>query len=237
MLRSEPENDTYTFDTFVSDAAMRDVVAACIAVGAQRAEAPNPLFLFGGTGCGKTHLLRAMARAMRQSGMGRQVLRLPTDSFVRQLIEAIRDDALSAFRRELEALDALLLDDLHLLPRLPGTLAAICHELRNLLGHGVQVVAAAVTPDELRWLQERLPIHSLIVEIPYPGRAARFEIAQRAASSSPAKFSKKRLRAIAAAHPGSTPELRGAVTRIAARRAARECSRAASRIPNRDAPL
>lgn len=219
---TEPENAAYTFETFVAGDDNRSSVQLCIAASRNPGEAHNPLLLHGRTGSGKTHLLHAIAHALKSARAKTTVLRLSADALVRSLIEAIRDDTVAAFRQELLAVDALLLDDLHSLSETPRTLSEVSYHLRELVSARKQVVVTSITPAELQFAASREPsdVQPMIAEIRYPDSASRVLIARQAAAALRATLSDRALRTVAEGVRGSAPEIRGVIARIAAEQAA-----------------
>lgn len=111
---SNPFDNKYTFETFVTGSSNQFAHAACQAVSKQPGQCYNPLFLFGGAGLGKTHLLRAIGREIFQNEGDLKILFLTSESFTNELIQAIRVDRMKEFREKYRfGCDVLLLDDVH----------------------------------------------------------------------------------------------------------------------------
>lgn len=152
MTTHHPAN---TFADFVVSESSHVAFTAAMDVAESPACAYNPLFLYGRTGCGKSHLLHAIAHAMR--ARQRNVLHVAAEAFVVRLIAAIRSDEVSAFRHSIAAVDALLLDDLSDAFDKPHTREGIFRTLEELSTHGVQVVAASeMRPAEIIEQSSRL---------------------------------------------------------------------------------
>jgi chromosomal replication initiator protein len=219
---TDSENAAYSFETFVAGDSNRSVAQLCIEACRNPGEAHNPLLLYGRTGSGKTHLLHAIAHELRHANAKSMVLRMSADTLVRSLIRAIRDDTLAAFRQELLAVDALLLDDIHSLSETPRTLTEVCHHLTDLVSARRQVVVTSITPAEFESLAGRVSqdVQPVLAEIRYPDSTGRLLIARRAAAALGVTLSDRTLRAVAEAVIGSAPEVRGVIARVAAEQAA-----------------
>lgn len=193
-----------TFDTFVPSAATRRAVDLCRAAALRSADAPNPLFLHGPSGAGKTHLLEAIHHAISP---GAAVLHLPGAELVQRLVGALRRDALADWCRSLHALDALLVDDFNLLgtPVAEGELLRL---LDDAAAHGVQVVVTSLHPPAR-------PTRALSVEITLPDLPARIEIARHACRQRGLALSEHTLQRLARRHANNPRELQAAVARTA----------------------
>jgi len=145
----------YTFDSFVVNDASREAFDAAMAVAHNPPAAHNPLVLFGPTGSGKTHLLYAIEEGLRIAEM--KVMRSPAADFVARMIDAIRRDEMSAFRQSLDAIDAMLLDDVWLGDK-ELTMRELLMSLDGPLMRGAQIVLTThVLPDRFpalaRWVE------------------------------------------------------------------------------------
>jgi chromosomal replication initiator protein len=207
-----------TFADFVVSESSLVAFTAAMEVAESPDCAHNPLFLYGPTGYGKSHLLHAIAHAMR--ARQRNVLHVAAETFIAQFIAAIRSDEVGAFRRSIAAVDALLLDDLpHALDK-QRTREGLFRELEELLTHGVQVVTASeMPPAAIEIIEQRsrpLFERALVVEIGYPDEPARVEIARRAAEMRGVVLSDDALRFVANRLAGNPREIQSSIARIAA---------------------
>jgi len=108
-------NDKYTFDTFVIGTSNRFAHAAAVAVAEQPAKAYNPLFIYGGSGLGKTHLLHAIGHYTKTLFKGTHVRYISSEEFTNEFINSIRDDKAANFQRRYRDIDVLLVDDIQFL--------------------------------------------------------------------------------------------------------------------------
>ena len=153
--RSSNLNPRYSFDAFVVGASNRLAHAACLAVSEAPARAYNPLFLYGGVGLGKTHLLHAIGNACHQRSL--QVLYVSSEEFTNDLINAIRTHTTPAFREKYRLIDVLLIDDIHFIAGKESTQEEFFHTFNTLHGQNKQIVLSSDRPPKaLVTLEERL---------------------------------------------------------------------------------
>ncbi|HBQ26931.1 MAG TPA: chromosomal replication initiator protein DnaA, partial [Syntrophomonas sp.] len=108
-------NHKYTFDTFVVGNSNRFAHAACYAVGESPSKAYNPLFIYGGVGLGKTHLMQAIGHHIIKKRPGYNVVYVSSEKFTNELIGSIKDDNMAGFRNKYRGVDVLLVDDIQFL--------------------------------------------------------------------------------------------------------------------------
>ena len=168
----------YTFENFVTGPCNRLPHAASIAVGENPGKAYNPLFIHGGVGLGKTHLLQAITWAGNQ-GADRKVLYLTAEKFMYGFVSALRTQTALAFKEALRGIDVLVIDDLQFLQG-KSTQAEFCHTLNALIDAGRQVVIASDRPPtDLESLDDRVRSRlagGLVVEMGPLGEELRLEI-------------------------------------------------------------
>ncbi len=145
-------NPRYCFDNFVVGSDNRLAHAACLAVAENPSQAYNPLFLYGGVGLGKTHLLHAIGNACQ----GLNALYVSSEEFTNDLINAIRTHATPAFREKYRQVDVLLIDDIQFIAGKESTQEEFFHTFNTLYGQNKQlVISSDRSPKALVTLEER----------------------------------------------------------------------------------
>jgi chromosomal replication initiator protein len=148
-------NTRYTLDSFVVGPSNRMAHAACMAVAENPAKAYNPLFLYGGVGLGKTHLLHAIGSEAHRRGL--QVLYVPSEEFTNDLINSIQKRTTAAFRERYRQIDVLLIDDIQFIAGKESTQEEFFHTFNTLHGQDKQIIISSDRPPKaLVTLEERL---------------------------------------------------------------------------------
>jgi chromosomal replication initiator protein len=213
----DPEYSANTFESFVVSQGYAAAWGACVAVADGAGDVPNPLFVIGPVGSGKSHLLHAVAQRMRARRALGKIQRIPVETYVEGLIAAIRSEELREFDLFFRSLDALLLDDLLFSGEKAATEETIFLRLGDLVSCGVQVVVACDARAGAKVL-ERLARWSFaraaIVELAYPDCAARAEIVRRAATARGWILPESVIRETANRCAGSPRQLQSLVARI-----------------------
>jgi chromosomal replication initiator protein len=150
-------NPRYTFKTFVVGGSNQLAYAASLSIAENPSGSFNPLFIYGGAGLGKTHLIQAIGQSIRDSKRGMKVVYMSADSFVNELISSIRYDKMSSFRDRYRTVDALLLDDIQFLAGKERTQEEFFHTFNALYEAQKQIVFTSdAPPREIPTLEERL---------------------------------------------------------------------------------
>ncbi|WP_322509723.1 chromosomal replication initiator protein DnaA [Anaerolinea sp.] len=211
-------NSRYTFDNFIVGASNRMAHAACMAVAENPAKAYNPLFLYGGVGLGKTHLLHAIGNAAQSRGL--QVLYVSSEEFTNDLINAIRSHTTQAFRERYRNMDVLLIDDIQFIAGKESTQEEFFHTFNTLHGQDKQIVISSDrSPKALVTLEERLRSRfewGLTVDIQPPDLETRIAILRSKAERNNKDVPYPILESIARLVQSNIRELEGALTRVLA---------------------
>jgi len=155
--RGAPINPRYTFSAFVPGPSNQFARAAALSVAENPARAYNPLFVYGGSGLGKTHLLHAIGNEILARNPRTHIRYVPTENFVNELINSIRLQRMAQFREAYRSIDVLLLDDIHILAGKERTQEEFFHTFNALHEAGHQIVLTSDTsPSTIQGLEERL---------------------------------------------------------------------------------
>jgi len=216
--KSQTLNSRYTFDNFVVGASNRLAHAASLAVAEQPAQSYNPLFLYGGVGLGKTHLLHAIGNLCLQRGQ--QILYVSSEEFTNDLINSIRTHTTQAFRDKYRHVDILLIDDIQFIAGKESTQEEFFHTFNTLHGQEKQIVVSSDRPPKsLVTLEDRLRSRfewGLAADIQPPDFETRVAILRSKAGRSGRAVPGDILETIARRVQSNIRELEGALTRIQA---------------------
>ena len=210
----------YIFETFVIGASNRFAHAAAVAVAEAPAKAYNPLFVYGESGLGKTHLLHAIGAYAKELKNGLRVRYVSSEEFTNDFINSIRDDKSSVFQRRYRDLDILLVDDIQFLENKERTQEEFFHTFNTLYNANKQIVISSDRPPkQLTTLEDRLRSRfewGLITDIQPPELETRIAILRRKASQDKLKAPDDVLEYIASKISTNIRELEGALIRVTA---------------------
>jgi chromosomal replication initiator protein len=211
-------NPDYTFENFVTGPCNRLAHAACVAVADQPGKAYNPLFVHGGVGLGKSHLLQAVCQSVLDRAPASRILYLSCDSFINQFINAIETGEMNQFRYRYRHVDVLVIDDIHFLTGRERTQEEFFHTFNTLYqGHKQIILSADCPPIEIPELEERLVSRfnwGLVAKIDKPCYETRMAILQKKARMRGITLAEDVLCYVAGKIESNTRELEGAVTKI-----------------------
>jgi chromosomal replication initiator protein len=211
-------NPRYTFENFVIGASNRLAQAASMAVAENPSRAYNPLFIYGGVGLGKTHLLHAIGNTCVTTGLG--VLYVSSEEFTNDLINAIRSHQTQTFREKYRHIDVLLIDDIQFIAGKESTQEEFFHTFNTLHGQNKQIVISSDrSPKAMITLEERLRSRfewGLIADIQPPDIETRLAILRAKADRNGYQVPHDILEAIAQRMQSNIRELEGALNRIVA---------------------
>lgn len=213
-------NPKYTFDTFVVGSANRFAHAAAVAVAENPAEAYNPLFIHGGVGLGKTHLMHAIGHYVQQQYPEKRLLYVTSETFINELISAIQQGRNTQFRNRFRNVDILMVDDIQFIAGKDSTQEEFFHTFNELFEHGKQIILTSdKPPQDIAKLEERL--HSrfawgLIADIQRPDVETRTAILRAKAISEGVKVPDEVLGLIADHVNSNIRELEGSFNKLVA---------------------
>lgn len=215
-------NQKYTFSSFVIGKSNEFAYAAAAAVADAPGEKYNPLFIYGGVGLGKTHLMHAIGNKIRETRPNLRILYVPTEQFTNELVDAVRNSSDRDFNREFREkyrnVDVLMLDDIQFISGKNGTQEAIFHTFNDLFQNNKQIVISSDRPPkEISKLEERLRTRfewGLTADIQIPNFETRVAILKNKALSHNIVIEKDVLELIAEKVETNIREMEGLLSKV-----------------------
>ena len=213
-------NPKYTFETFVVGPNNKFAHAAALAVADSPAARYNPLFIYGGVGLGKTHLMHSIAHQILHNNPSLRVLYVTSEKFTSELIEAIRSKNNAAFKDKYRNIDVLLIDDIQFIIGKESTQEEFFHTFNNLYENNKQIVISSdKPPKEFTTLEERLSSRfaaGLSVDISSPDYETRMAVLRKKEEMEHYTIDEAILKYIATNVTSNIRELEGALTKVIA---------------------
>lgn len=219
-LNSLTLNPQYTFDTFVVGKSNNFAHAACVAVVEAPGRAYNPLFLYGGVGLGKTHLMHAIGHAMKEANPSARIVYVTSEMFTNDLIEALRAGKNTEFRQRYRNVDLLMIDDIQFIAGKQAVQEEFFNTFNTLHNAGKQIVISSDRPPkEIKALEERLSSRfewGLVADIQVPDLETRTAILRNRAQNKHVEIDDEIINFIAENIVDNIRKLEGSLNRVIA---------------------
>ena len=214
-------NPKYTFETFVVGNNNRFAHAAALAVGNEPGKSYNPLFIYGGVGLGKTHLMHAIGNRILENNPRANVLYVPSEKFTNQFINALKDNKTELFKNKYRSIDALLIDDIQFIAGKDRVQEEFFHTFNTLREEGKQIIISSDKPPrDIQFLEDRLKTRfewGLLADISCPDYEIRLAILRKKAQDENIIIEDSILSDIATKIDSNIRELEGVFNKIVAR--------------------
>jgi len=213
-------NPRYTFDTFIVGASNQFAHAAAKAVAERPTKQYNPLFLYGGVGLGKTHLMQAIGHALRLRNPAMRMTYVSAEKFTNEVISSIRFERMPQFRERFRTMDILMIDDIQFIARAERTQEEFFHTFNELYDRQKQIIISSdCPPKEIAAIEERLRSRfqwGLIADIQMPDLETKIAILHKKADSEQIHLPVDVAEFIARSIKSNVRELEGALIRLVA---------------------
>lgn len=215
---ASPLNERYTFETFVVGKNNELAHAASVAVSEHPGASYNPLFIYGGVGLGKTHLMHAIGNRVLKQDPQFKIIYITSEAFVNEMVDSITKHKQNEFREKYRSIDMLMIDDIQFLTGKTGTQEEFFHTFNALYDCKKQIIISSdKPPKEIARLEERLVSRfssGLVVDITKPELETRLAILQQKAKEEHMDIESEVLTMIAERVPSNIRELEGCLNRL-----------------------
>ncbi len=215
-----PYNPNYTFDSFLEGESNKFAKAACLSVANKPAAGYNPLFIYGPSGLGKTHLLYAITARIKELHPEKKIMYITCEQFTNQMVRCIQHNVMQEFRDLFRTRDVLLVDDIQFIEGKPSTQEEMFHTINAMIGNCQMIFTSDRTPNDMKQLEERLRTRfewGLLADIQPPDLELRIAIFKQKAQEKGIRISDDVILFLAENLRSNVRQIEGAINRFAAR--------------------